>query len=147
MLKEKRQRVVFAPDALGWAVLGGEAKALLELWRDGTITPVVNNDWILRYLRLLHRLGLSKRLIRSWGWWVGSAEHCLRVPDCPERMDGMRLCQHLARESSAGWIVCRKSVSSSRIEQPGLSEHTQVIALSELLALIVKRGGWISSGS
>jgi hypothetical protein len=107
MMRLENPHVVLAPDLLGWAMIHDEAGPLLEYWRDGAIQPVANGAWILRCLRLFRRLGLNERQVRYWGWWLSSTEKCCLMPEPPGPVDGVALCQFLARESSARWVIYR----------------------------------------
>lgn len=136
---EGQQRVVLTPDLLGWALISEDAAPLFKHWREGTIQPVVNKAWILRCLRLFHRLGLSERLIRYWGWWLGSPPRCLIVAEPGQELGGEALCQYLARESSAAWIVYREGLDRRDGQEPsdlGDWEASHRIVLSKFLSLL-----------
>jgi hypothetical protein len=98
-------RVVLTPEAFGRALVDPRAADVLIEWREGRIQPVVSRSLVLRYLRLLHRLGLSERTLRWWGWWLGSPFKVHVVdPDPPMRaLEG--LCRALAEQTGAEWIL------------------------------------------
>jgi hypothetical protein len=97
-------RVVFSPDALGGASFHPAAAPVRDAWREGRLQPVVCRALILRYLRLLHRLGLPERTVRWWGWWLGSPDKTLLLPD-PSGVSAVEvLCEALAGAAGSGCV-------------------------------------------
>jgi hypothetical protein len=126
-------RIVLTPDAFGLALLHDEEGRVLSLWRDGLIQPVVNRCWLVRCLRLMHRLGLPDRLIRRWGWWLGSAARCHATTDPPSGHSGLELYEHLAQTSSASYIVYGRPRNPGIPGMPVSGSGASWISLSELL--------------
>jgi hypothetical protein len=62
-------RIILAPDVLARAFVDPACKAVLDLWRDENVVPVVTWDLLQRYLRLLRKFGLSDELLRKWTMW------------------------------------------------------------------------------
>ncbi len=100
-----RVRLVLMPDALGRAIVDPRAAGVLLEWREGRIQPVVTRSLAVRYLRVLHRLGLADRTLRWWGWWFGSPSKVHLVAEEPPETDLDALCFSLARQAGAEWIV------------------------------------------
>jgi len=91
------------PDAWGEVIL--ERRELLLAWREGLIQLAVNRELLVRYMRLMHRLGLSESLLRRWGWWFNSSKKCILARENPTPMNGGQLCKFVAQEAKAGLIV------------------------------------------
>lgn len=97
--------VVLTPDGFGQALLETDAAGVLLAWRDQGIRLVADRALIVRYLRLLRRLALSERLLRWWGWWLGSADKTFLVPDPPLALAGAEHYGYLAGAAGAPFIV------------------------------------------
>lgn len=101
--------VVVMPDVLGLSVRDPDCRQILEGWRDGTLRWVVSRWLLVRYLRLLGRLGLSPQLLRWWGWWLSSPAKVDYVDDAGVGSDPLRICLDLAHRSGAEAIVCART--------------------------------------
>lgn len=99
-------RVVLAPNLLGGCFHDSDQFRVLELWRDGRLQPVVNRQLLIRYLRLLSRLGVPPDLLRRWTRWFTAPEKSFYLRDL-ELGDLVvpELCEVLAKNSGAVWIV------------------------------------------
>jgi hypothetical protein len=73
--------VVIAPDVVGNSFFVPECKAVLDLWRDGGITPIVTRDLLVRYVKVLRGLRIPDSLIRTWILWLTAEGKSLHLPD------------------------------------------------------------------
>jgi hypothetical protein len=81
------------------------AGTMLLDWRDGRIRLAVNRCLAIRYLRLLHRMGASDRLLRWWAWRFGAKRSVEWLPSPEVAADLKELCEQLARASGAETII------------------------------------------
>ena len=134
--------VVLTPDALGHALLESEAVGMVQAWRDRRIRLVVDRTLILRYLRLLRRLALPERLLRWWGWWLGSPEKALILPDPPVGLAGVEHYRHLAVVAGAAAIVYWPGFVPAP-PLPGTAEGVRWLTPQELFAGVgTARSAW-----
>jgi hypothetical protein len=124
--------VVLTPDAFGHALLESDAAEVLVAWRDQQIRLVVDRDLILRYLRLLRQLALPERLLRWWGWWLGSPEKAMILPDAPIASSGAEHYRHLATASGAAFIVHWPGLMPAGLDA-GASVNHRWITVQELV--------------
>jgi len=124
--------VVLTPDAFGHALLESDAAEVLVAWRDQQIRLVVDRDMIVRYLRLLRQLALPERLLRWWGWWLGSPEKALILPDPPMALGGAEHYRHLAAASGAAFIVHWPGLVPPELDA-GASDSPRWITVQELV--------------
>jgi len=133
-LESNADRVVLAPDVIGCGFSEAHCGAILNLWRDGRLRPIVNRALLLRYLKLLRGLGLSELMIRRWGWWFSSNAKVLFLPEStPPGWNGAALCAGLARAGEARWILCRSRPSSLPAPEPGQEEPVPWMTVDEHL--------------
>ena len=78
---------------------------VLELWRDHRIELAVNRWLVVRYLRLLRRLGASERVVRWWGWWLISPAKVRYLPEFPHLADPFQQCLEIGRQAGVEAIV------------------------------------------
>lgn len=97
--------IVVLPDLLGKSFSDPASGRVLELWRDHRIEFAVNRWLVVRYLRLLRRLGTSERVIRWWGWWLTSPAKVCYVDDFPDLADPFQQCLEIGRQGGAKAIV------------------------------------------
>ncbi|HOW66796.1 MAG TPA: hypothetical protein P5055_08785 [Candidatus Paceibacterota bacterium] len=133
---------MMTPEVLGSALVREEEGWILECWRDGVIQPIVNRAWLVRCLRLMHRLGLPEIQIRRWGWWLGSAIKCHATSDVSYEISGKDLYEHLARTASAAYIVYGHSGILKGPEMTGAGSGAAWISLADFLK---KRSGHAES--
>jgi hypothetical protein len=97
--------VIVTPDALARAILDPAAGTMLLDWRDGRIRLAANRCLAIRYLRLLHRMGASERLLRWWAWRFGSKQSVEWLPSPEVAADLKERCEQLARASGSETII------------------------------------------
>jgi len=97
--------VIVTPEALARAIMDPEAGTMLLDWRDGRIRLAVNRGLAIRYLRLLHRMGASGRLLRWWAWRFGSKRSVEWLSSPDVAADLKELCEQMARASGAETII------------------------------------------
>jgi hypothetical protein len=112
-------RIVIQPDALGELILNASAHPILHAWRDGQLQPVICRELLLRYFRLLNRLGIPPRTVRWWGWWLGSPEKVLIVHDPEPMLPLDELCNVLAAANQATAVLRRASQKPQLTEEVG----------------------------
>lgn len=111
-------RVVFTPDLLGAAFLDPDCRAMLLLWRDGLLQPVLCRGLLVRYLKTLRALGLTEEILKRWTLWLTAPEKCLYLRESPEVVPGLeQLCLAAAESGGAGCIVSRNSPTVSNASQ------------------------------
>ncbi|MDA1275725.1 MAG: hypothetical protein O2960_17030 [Verrucomicrobia bacterium] len=99
-------RVVLAPNLIGRSFFDSSSLRVLEYWRDGRITPVVNRDLLLRYLKMLRALGASDSTTRRWLWWFTAAEKTLYLKELNlPGLDGYQLCASLAKQTTSKSVI------------------------------------------
>jgi hypothetical protein len=105
-------KVVLTPDLVGRSLFAPEPAAVLHLWRDRRIRPVLNRTLLLRYMKLLRQLGLDDRLLKRWAWWFNSNTRTtfLDDADSPATITVPELCADLARQSQAVCIIHGASI-------------------------------------
>jgi hypothetical protein len=121
--------VVITPDGFGRALLDPRAAGVLAGWRDGQLRPVVNRALVLRYLKLLHRLGVGERGIRWWGWWWGSPEKVVVCDQDQPELSGRELCLALASANRVQWLIHGGSKDEPR--SVGLGEAIRWVSVVE----------------
>lgn len=115
------KRVVIAPDLLGASLFDPDAAQVIALWRDGVIRPVLNRQLLLRYLKLLKRLGLSATLIRWWGWWLTGPDRTVLVDSADLTTSSTTdLCDRIAQLGGAACVVFRST--EVRLNGPASTE-------------------------
>lgn len=99
-------RVVLTPELIGRALHEQEPATILAHWRDRRLVLVLNRPLLIRYLRVLGRLGLHARLVRRWGWWFTASSRTLFTIDPNlENLPFKELCSGLARKHSPCRVV------------------------------------------
>jgi hypothetical protein len=100
------RQVVFAPDLVARALIDAEAAAVLRLWRDELIRPVLNRPLLARYLKVLRGMGLGEQQVRRWAWWFNSTAKVTFVAHgTPAPVPLPDLCNDLARQSGAHCVI------------------------------------------
>jgi hypothetical protein len=105
--------VVLAPDLVGRSLFEPQPAAVLQLWRDRRIRPVLNRSLLLRYIKLLRQLGLDDRLLKRWAWWFNSNMRTVFLDD-PQVIGPVavpELCASLARQSQAVCVIHGASIA------------------------------------
>jgi hypothetical protein len=99
-------QVVFAPDLVGRALIDADAAAVLRLWRDDVLRPVLNRPLLTRYLKLFRGLGLGEKQIRRWAWWFTSTAKVTFVANVASTPVPLPdLCNDLVRQSGAHCVI------------------------------------------
>lgn len=129
--------VVLTPDGFGQALLETDAAGVLLAWRDQRIRLVADRALIVRYLRMMRRLDLSERLLRWWGWWLGSADKTCLVPDAPAALAGAEHYHYLAGAASAPFIVHWPGWQPAATATGG-SADIRWVTIRELLLMVTK---------
>ena len=96
-------RIVLTPDAWGSTLIHN--RQLLLAWRNDLIQLAVNKELLLRYMRMMHRIGIPDHLFRQWGWWFNSKKKCVFVRESPCSVKAFPLCEFIAQEAGANYIV------------------------------------------
>ena len=130
---DARHRVVITPEALGRSLLNPSASPLLDSWRDDQLCPVVCRSLLVRYFRLLHQLALPERLVRWWGWWLGSPVKTLILPDPDSWSTLEELCDRLAVDADASCVVGERGSGGEAVATTPAQEGRQWIPAAELL--------------
>lgn len=69
MADSEAPRIVLGPDVLAGSFFEPDCRAVLELWRDGVVRPVVTRGLLAAYLSVLRSMGVSGGLLRRWALW------------------------------------------------------------------------------
>jgi len=98
--------ILVTPDVLGKSFFEESSFRVLELWGKGSFQLAVNRWLLVRYLRVLNRVGVSAQCARWWSWWLTSSlkTRVIEVPPASQRP--VEICAGLAREAGAEAIVC-----------------------------------------
>lgn len=98
--------VILTPEILGKSFFDHRCYEVLKLWRDRTIQPVTNRPLLLRYLRLLHKLGLRQNQMRWWTWWLTAPGKASYRPYLEPRASSVQeLMERLMRKTNAYAII------------------------------------------
>lgn len=100
------QPVIFTPELLVRAFQDASALRVLQGWRDGKLTPVLNRDLLLRYTKTLKATGLSAPRLKRWLWWFSASDKSQFHPTLEiEATDTISLCTQLAHSTQASAII------------------------------------------
>lgn len=71
MVRRKlRDRVVLDTSVLISSLWGGASQEVVHRWKHGLIQPIVSDEIVEEYLRVLARFDLSRRALRGWALWL-----------------------------------------------------------------------------
>lgn len=71
MVRRKlRDRVVLDTSVLISSLWGGASKEVVDRWKHGLIQPIVSDEIVEEYLRVLARFDLPGRALRGWALWL-----------------------------------------------------------------------------
>ena len=100
------RRVVLAPELFGRSFIDRDCGRVLELWRDGSIEPVLNRGLLVHYLRMLHALKLPEPLVKRWAWWWNAADKAHFLSAEPSASASViELCSWLASTAGATCVI------------------------------------------
>lgn len=110
--------LVVLPSVFGESFFDPSGRELLELWRDNRAVLAVDRGLIVRYLRLLGRLGVSKRSLRWWGWWLTSPQKVRFLNGMIPENNLLDHAQELARRAVAEAIIYGARQSTPETSSP-----------------------------
>jgi hypothetical protein len=121
------------PEVLGMGLWSEECERVLRLWRDGHVRWVVNRWLLVRYLRLLGRLGVAPDVIRWWSWWLADPARVVYLDNTVVPDDPYRTCSALARMGGATALVY-----ATRAEEMGCRGGTDSVRWVHVSAFIAE---------
>ena len=122
-------KIVLTPDV--WGVVLIHNRQLLLAWRNDVIQLAVNKELLLRYIRLMHRIGIPEPLLRQWGWWFNGNKKCIFVREKSVPSSGLSLCEFIAQEAGSTYIVT-STESESKVPEESLTKHISITGLLNL---------------
>jgi hypothetical protein len=99
--------VIFSPDLLAASLFDLNCRKVILRWREGSVTPVLNRELLILYLRLLGQAGVSAELLKAWTCWLTSPEWTRYLHDVTTNERAPKaLCNNLATRVPGVEILC-----------------------------------------
>lgn len=127
--EDRGARIVIGPDVFGRSLFEEPARQVLELWRDGRLTPVIDSQLLRQTLSLIRRLGVaSPDSLRRWAWWLSSEDRVEFVRDATGEWSGANVsapgglkgCIALAERAGVALVITEAGGDSSGPETRGI---------------------------
>lgn len=100
------KKAVLAPDLIGAALTDETCARFLQAWSAGAFQIVTHRALLLRYMRLLHQLGVDAPTLKWWTWWFTAPDKALCIPaPLDDPLTTIQLCKQLAQQAGADHIV------------------------------------------
>ena len=98
--------IVLAPEILAKSFHNSQCKKVLELWRDGSLRPIITRDLLIAYLRLLKALRIPDEILRRWTQWFTATSKSTVLRDAnPDQQQPANLLADAAQRGNAETIL------------------------------------------